>query len=47
MAALGLPAGPLRKPLRTLADEPLERGLAIIDALGLGQSYGYARRRAA
>jgi 4-hydroxy-tetrahydrodipicolinate synthase len=47
MAALGLPAGPLRKPLRALQGEPLERGLAIIDALGLADRYGYSLQRAA
>ncbi len=42
MAALGLPAGPLRRPLRGLEEPSLERGLAIAAQLGLDERYGYS-----
>ncbi|MPY71027.1 MAG: 4-hydroxy-tetrahydrodipicolinate synthase [Alphaproteobacteria bacterium] len=41
MAAVGLPAGPLRKPLRPLKPEHLQQGLEICRALGLDRKYGY------
>jgi len=39
--ALGLPAGPFRKPLRPLDPEQLARGLEIVRELGLAERYGY------
>ncbi len=47
--ALGMPAGDLRRPYQGLGAEALARGLAIVDRLGLFESYGYlpkARLRA-
>ena len=41
MKALGLPAGDLRRPLRALEGPALATGLAIVEALGLGRTYGY------
>ncbi|HNP62542.1 MAG TPA: dihydrodipicolinate synthase family protein [Woeseiaceae bacterium] len=41
MGAVGLPAGPLRKPLSPLADERLAIGLRICRELGLNKKYGY------
>lgn len=41
MQAVGLPAGPLRKPLKPIAPEHLARGLAICRDLGLDKKYGY------
>ncbi len=41
MAAVGLPAGPLRKPLSQLSPEHLEKGLKVARALKLDESYGY------
>lgn len=41
MAAVGLPAGPLRKPLKPLAPESIARGLDICRQLGLDRKYGY------
>jgi 4-hydroxy-tetrahydrodipicolinate synthase len=41
MAVLGLPAGPLREPLRVLEGEPLRQGIDIIRELGLDRRYGY------
>jgi 4-hydroxy-tetrahydrodipicolinate synthase len=41
MAAVGLPAGPLRKPLTALSGEHLARGLRIVRDLGLEKRYGY------
>jgi 4-hydroxy-tetrahydrodipicolinate synthase len=41
MAALGLPAGPLRKPLRALDDAALAQGLAIVRRLGIDRRYGF------
>lgn len=40
MRALGLPAGPLRKPLTGIDKDHLARGLRIMDELGLTTSYG-------
>ena len=41
MAAVGLPAGPLRRPLQGLDNKALARGLAIAAELGLDERYGY------
>ena len=41
MRAVGLPAGPLRKPLKPLAPDHLARGLAICRDLGLDRKYGF------
>ena len=41
MAAVGLPAGPLRKPLKPIAPDHLSRGLNICRILGLDKKYGY------
>jgi len=41
MAAFGLPAGPLRRPLRALEGARLEVGLAIAARLGLDDKYGF------
>ncbi len=42
MAAVGLPAGPLREPLKALAGPRLQEGIDIVAALGLAETYGYA-----
>lgn len=39
MRAIGLPAGDLRRPLTALRGEPLERGLEIVQRLGLPARY--------
>lgn len=41
MGAVGLPAGPLRKPLKPLAPDHLAKGLSICRDLGLDRKYGY------
>jgi len=41
MAAVGLPAGPLREPLRGLTGEALQTGIDVIRDLGLDQQYGF------
>ncbi|MBT6095751.1 MAG: 4-hydroxy-tetrahydrodipicolinate synthase [Rhodospirillaceae bacterium] len=41
MAAVGLPAGPLRKPLMPLDPLALQKGLDICRELGLDNIYGY------
>ena len=41
MRAVGLPAGPLRKPLRAYEGEALRKGLDILRALELDKKYGY------
>ena len=41
MAAVGLPAGPLRKPLTAVSGDHLARGLRIVQDLGLDERYGY------
>jgi 4-hydroxy-tetrahydrodipicolinate synthase len=41
MGAVGLPAGPLRKPLKPLAPDYLAKGLSICRDLGLDRKYGY------
>ena len=42
MAAMGLPAGPLRKPQKALQGAALQRGLDAVHELGLIQSYGFS-----
>ncbi len=42
LAAVGMPAGPLRKPLRALEGEALEQGIQIARDLGLDRKYGYS-----
>ena len=42
MKAVGLPAGELRKPLRALEAEHLQRGLRIVKELGLDKKYGWS-----
>ena len=41
MRAVGLPAGPLRKPLKPLSPAALQGGLEMVSALGLDQKYGF------
>ncbi len=41
MRAIGLPAGPLRKPLRSLAPDRVREGIEICRQLGLDRKYGY------
>ena len=41
MGTVGLPAGPLRKPLKPLAPDHLAKGLSICRDLGLDRKYGY------
>jgi 4-hydroxy-tetrahydrodipicolinate synthase len=41
MKAVGLPAGDLRRPLRGLEGEALEKGARIVRDLGLDKRYGY------
>jgi len=41
MRAVGLPAGPLRKPLQQLDASALQKGLDICRDLGLDRKYGY------
>lgn len=42
MRAVGLPAGPLRAPLRELEGATLQPGLELVRTLGLDRKYGYA-----
>ncbi|MFK7893839.1 MAG: 4-hydroxy-tetrahydrodipicolinate synthase [Granulosicoccus sp.] len=41
MRAVGLPSGPLRKPLKPLDKAGIAHGLDIVAKLGLDQTYGY------
>ncbi|MCB2100767.1 MAG: dihydrodipicolinate synthase family protein [Rhodobacterales bacterium] len=41
MRAIGMPAGPLRKPLKPYVGADLQRGLDILRDLGLDKAYGY------
>lgn len=41
MAAVGLPAGPLRKPLKPLDPAALQRGIDALARLGLDEAYGF------
>ena len=45
MAAVGLPAGPLRKPLRAADPSLLEDGIRIVRELELDRAYGYRLAR--
>lgn len=47
MAAVGLPAGPLRQPLQPLPADELARGLSVAAELGLEEAYGYDLSRTA
>ncbi len=42
MNAVGLPAGELRKPLKTLNADGLKKGLRIVKELGLDKQYGWS-----
>ena len=44
-AALGLPAGPFRRPLKPLDPIALQAGLDIVRDLGLAEKYGYSLNR--
>lgn len=46
MAALGLPAGPLRKPQKHLRVAALQLGLDVVRELGLVEAYGFSPVRA-
>ena len=41
MRAVGLPSGPLRKPLKPFTGDALQRGLEIVARLELDRIYGY------
>ena len=41
-AALGLPAGPFRRPLKPLPPDALARGLELVRELGIADRYGYS-----
>jgi 4-hydroxy-tetrahydrodipicolinate synthase len=41
MQAMGMPSGPLRKPLTALEGAALENGLNVAARLGLDKIYGY------
>lgn len=41
LAAVGMPAGPLRRPLRHLEGAALQQGLDVARDLGLDRTYGY------
>jgi 4-hydroxy-tetrahydrodipicolinate synthase len=41
MRAVGLPAGPLRRPLKPLSEAALTEALAMVQRLGLDQRYGF------
>lgn len=41
MRAVGMPSGPLRKPLKPMDQKGLQRGLEIATRLGLDEKYGY------
>lgn len=42
MRAIGLPSGPLRKPLKPFKGEQLQKGLDIVARLELDKRYGYS-----
>ncbi|AZG09967.1 4-hydroxy-tetrahydrodipicolinate synthase [Pigmentiphaga sp. H8] len=42
MKAVGLPAGDLRKPLKSLAPEALQKGLRVVRELELDKKYGWS-----
>ena len=41
MGAVGLPAGPMRRPLRALDTQELQKGIDICRKLGLDEAYNY------
>jgi 4-hydroxy-tetrahydrodipicolinate synthase len=41
MRAVGLPAGPLRRPLKPLSEAALQDALAMVTRLGLDKAYGF------
>jgi 4-hydroxy-tetrahydrodipicolinate synthase len=41
MRAMGMPSGPLRKPLNSLDEKSLRAGMKIVARLGLDERYGY------
>lgn len=41
MRAVGLPSGPLRKPLQSLDNQALQNGMRILKSLKLDDKYGY------
>ncbi|MDJ0923818.1 MAG: dihydrodipicolinate synthase family protein [Acidimicrobiia bacterium] len=41
LGAVGMPAGPMRRPLQTLQGAALERGIQVARDLGLDRMYGY------
>lgn len=43
MNAIGLPAGSLRRPLQDLQGEALQKGVRIVEALGLAKKYHFSR----
>lgn len=45
MRAVGMPSGPLRKPLKPLDQKGLQRGLEIATRLGLDEKYGYKLKK--
>lgn len=47
MRAVGLPSGPLRKPLQPASPEVLKTGIAAFEKLGLAQRYGLSAPRVA
>ncbi len=44
MAALGLPAGDLRRPLTALEGDALQRGIDLVRELGVADKYGFTLR---
>jgi 4-hydroxy-tetrahydrodipicolinate synthase len=44
MAALGLPAGDLRRPLTALEGDALQKGLDLVRELGIADKYGFTLR---
>jgi len=46
MNALGLPSGPLRKPLRDLDPERLAAGIRIVRDLEIDRTYGFSLKAA-
>ena len=47
MRAVGLPSGPLRRPLKPLSEAALTDALAMVERLGLDTAYGFRTGRAA
>ena len=39
--AVGLPAGPFRRPLKGLEGAALEKGIQIVRELGIAERYGF------